>query len=167
MVERTQAYNGNERFSMTRIGYEALQRELLELEARQQEHLDHLSEFSPLDVDPSPEEGAYADTKRFKEFNEDRIQYLRFVLDRADVVESDPDPKTIDPGDRVTLWDLVNKENVTLTLIGSPEAVIGREGVSIDSPVGQTLHKRRVGDLIDVEVPDGRVRYIVRKIERS
>jgi transcription elongation factor GreA len=156
-----------ERFPMTQAGFDALQGELRTLEARQQEQIKDLDDFSVFNVDPMSEEAAASDVNRRKRQTDERVNYLRFVLERADVIADDPDPKRIDPGDKVTLWDLVNKTNVQYDLIGSPEAAIGREGVSIESPVGKALKGQRVGDLIEVETPDGLVRYIVRKIERN
>jgi len=49
--------------------------------------------------------------------------------------------------------------------LSGPEVAYGHEGISTDSPVGQALLGHVVGDTIDVEVPDGKVCYTIRKVE--
>jgi transcription elongation GreA/GreB family factor len=41
----------------------------------------------------------------------------------------------------------------------------GGRDVSVSSPVGQAMLGKRVGDIIEVEVPEGRARYAIRRIE--
>jgi transcription elongation factor GreA len=156
-----------ERFTLTRAGYEELSRELEELEALQGELRDSLGEFTAFDPDPMAEEGAYADVRQRKDMNDNRLDHLRDVLARAEVMDDDPDPLTVDPGDRVTVWDISERETVQFDIVGSEEVMSGHKGISPDSPVGRALMGRRVGDVVHVVVPDGRVRYAIRKIERT
>ena len=155
-----------DRFILTRQGYEDLQRDLKALE---QEYRESFEEFVDVNVsnDPSREEAAYDEARTRKEFVEEQLDYLRNVLKRAQVIDEDPDLTTVDPGDRVTVWDFEQKKETAFDLVGdSPEVIYGREGISIESPVGQALLGRRVGDLVQVQTPDGKVRYAIRKIER-
>jgi len=155
-----------ERFALTRQGYEELRRELHALEAEYRESFEQFADAND-DLDPAREEAAYFETRTRKEFLEQRTNYIRVVLERAEVIDEDPNPKTVDPGDRVTVWDFENDTETTFDLVGnSPEVSFGREGVSIESPVGQALLGRRVGDLVEVETPDGTVHFTIRKIER-
>ncbi len=153
-----------DRFTLTQAGYEALQRELQNLEA---EHGQDQKNFDDVNYssDPSHEEAAYDDTKQTKEINEDRIEHLKTVLANAEVIGEDPDPTRVDPGDRVTVWDFTERQTLQFDLIGGSEVIYGQEGVSIDSPVGKALLGHRVGDVIEVEVPDGKERYAIRQIE--
>ena len=64
------------------------------------------------------------------------------------------------------MWDFKERKPLQFDLVGGPEVINGREGVAIDSPVGKALQGHRVGDVIEVEVPDGAARYAIRKIER-
>jgi transcription elongation factor GreA len=154
-----------ERFTLTRDGYDALKRELEDLQRGYDEDQAEFADvnYSP---DPSKEEAAYVDTKTTKERTEERIGHLQYVLERAEIVDGDPDPKRVDPGDRVTVYDMEARKTQWFDLLGSEEIMHGnREGISIESPVGKALLGHRVGDVIEVEVPDGKARYTIRKIE--
>jgi transcription elongation factor GreA len=110
------------------------------------------------------EEATFFDAMVEKERLDERIGHLRYVLEHAEIINGDNDPDLVDPGDRVTVWDLNNKEEVVYDLIGSEEVAHGRHGVSIKSPVGQALIGHRIGDVVEVEIPDGIARYTIRKI---
>jgi transcription elongation factor GreA len=153
-----------QRFVLTRAGYEQLKQELDELLVRRQEETERLADVVA-DIDPSVEMGAYVDARTMREQIDQRIVYIRQTLDQAEIIEEDPDPTRVDPGDRVIVWDIAAGEERQFDLYGSAEVVIGGEGVSIESPVGQALLGRRVGEVVDVEVPDGKVRYAIRSIE--
>ncbi len=157
----------DERFILTKAGYEELKEELRRLEAEHRDQLAAYQEMQPFDVDPSHEEGAYVDVRDEKERTDERIGHLKLVLEHADVIgDEDPDVQRVDPGERVTVWDVMARTTRQFDLIGPEEAIAGRRGVTLDSPVGKALLGRRVGDVITVEVPDVKARYAIRKIDR-
>jgi len=81
----------DERFILTRAGYEELQRELERLQARRQAQMETFSDMSDYwDIDPSPEEAAYVDARTTKEQLDERIGHLTLVLRHAEVVDDDP-----------------------------------------------------------------------------
>ena len=86
-----------ERFTLSKTGYEALKQELAALEADYQEHRANFEDANS-DIDPSREEGAYFDTRVTKEHFEERIGHLKLVLERAEVITEDPNPRGVDPG---------------------------------------------------------------------
>ncbi len=156
-----------ERFILTKAGYRELQEELRRLEAKRQDELSQYPALQPFDVDPSHEEGAYDNAREDKETTDSRIGHLKLVLEHADVIgDEDPNVGRVDPGERVTVYDMAERTTRQFDLIGSEEAIAGRRGVTVDSPVGKALLGRRVGDVITVDVPDGKVHYAIRKIER-
>jgi transcription elongation factor GreA len=155
-----------ERFVLTRAGYEQLKQELNSLEAEQREQLAEYSDVNYSANDPAKEEAAYFETRITKEHTDERIGHLKLVLEHAEVVDDDPNPDTIDPGDRVTVWDFTEKRTVQFDVLGSEEVIAGRHGISLESPVGKILHGKRIGDVVEVEVPDGKAKYAIRKIER-
>ncbi len=156
-----------ERFVLTRAGYEELQAELRRLEAKRQDEMAGYPEMQPFDTDPSHEEGAYDNAREDKETTDSRIGHLKLVLEHADVLgDEDPNPGRVDPGERVTVYNVVERTTREFDLIGREEAIAGRRGVTVDSPVGQALLGRRVGDVVTVDVPDGQAKYAIRKIER-
>ncbi len=154
-----------ERFYLTRDGYQQLRRELEMLERQYQEQLTNFADVNS-NSDTSKEEAADFETRVMKERTYERIGHLKLVLEHAEVVDEDPDPLRVNPGERVTVWDFDADEARQFDLVGSTEAVYIREGVSIESPVGKALLGRSVGDVVEADVPDGKVRYAIRKIEQ-
>ena len=155
----------NERFLLTRAGYELLERELEDLLRKSSEEMaEQLADVH--DDTEFGEEATFFDVVMEKELLDQRIAHVRTVLARAEILDEDPDPTRVDPGDRITAWDFTEKQEVTFDLLGSPEVTFGREGISTESPVGLALLGRKVGDVIEVDVPDGKARYAIRKIER-
>src|SRR3954454_16517352 len=99
-----------DRFVLTRAGYDKLKEEMDELQGRLKGEIDNYGDVHYSAFDPSPEEAAFVETKTTKEDTEQRIDHLKFVLDRAEVIEEDPDTTRVDPGERVTVWDLEAEE---------------------------------------------------------
>lgn len=155
-----------QRFVLTRDGYEQLKQELEELEARRRDETERLADTID-DLDPATEMGAYFDARTMREQIDQRIVYIRQALEQAEILGEDPDPNRVDPGDRVIVWDIAAQEERQFDLLGSAEVVVNDgKGVSIESPVGRALLGRRVGDVVEVDVPDGKARYAIRQIER-
>ena len=63
--------------------------------------------------------------------------------------------------------EVVVEEEVDFKIVGSTEANSLQGKISNESPVGQALIGKKVGDVVDVETPAGNIRYTVLKIERS
>ena len=155
-----------ERFTLTRQGYERLKAELADYEAEQETRREEM-EDSHDDVDHlDDDEGADFDAQTMKEFADERVGHLKFVLERADVHDEDPDPRHINVGDRVIAWDLAAHVNRAFNLVDGEEIGTLDDAVSTDSPVGSALIGHVVGDTISVAVPDGWARYAIRKVER-
>jgi transcription elongation factor GreA len=155
----------NERIVLTREGYEKLERELhyLETEGRL-EAAEQLSDAGN-DTDIAEEE-TFREAVNQKSMLEARISQLKRILADAEIVDEDPDPNSASPGDRVVVWDHQEKVEVTFDLLGGAEIAMGRRhGVSVDSPVGKALLDRRVGETVEVETPDGKAKYTIRRLE--
>jgi transcription elongation factor GreA len=159
-----------EPFVLSAAGYDILKQELAALEA---EHRERQADFADVnaDDDPAREEGAYFEARTSKEHVEERIGHLKLVLSRAEVLKDDPDPKRIDPGEQVTVWDIADKRERVFNLVSGDEAVYARDEisgqeVSLDSPVGKALLGKGLGDVIEVDVPDGRAKYAIMRIEQ-
>jgi transcription elongation factor GreA len=152
-----------ERIILTAAGYDRLSRELKLLEEMQSGEIAEVAEaFDDTDFG---ENAAFYDAVFDKDRLLDRIRNLRHVLARAEVIEEDPDPNRVSPGNHVTVWDLEENEELTFTLVSAEEVTHGVRGVSIESPVGKALLGHRVGDVVEVKVPDGLVSYTIRAID--
>ncbi len=151
------------RIKLTRQGYLKLQRELNVLTS--EENIKVAEMLAEAREDDQGEEAVFFDAMVSKERLDERVSHLENVLARAEIIDISEDPDTITPGTRVTVYDTSEKEEFTMNLLDTEEITHGRRGVSLDSPVGQALLGKHVGDRVKVEVPDGLVTYKVRKIE--
>ncbi len=153
-----------DRIILTKAGYARLQRELDTLLGEESQEVAEL--LADVHEDEAGEEATFYEALMTKERLDERIAYLRSILARAEVLEDDPDPDAVSPGNRVTVWDYEYEEEVVFDLYSSAEiAHAGRQGVSLSSPVGKALLGKKVGDVVEVKVPDGVARYKIRKIE--
>lgn len=151
------------RIQLTRAGYHKLQRELNILTSEENSKVAEM--LAEAREDDQGEEAVFFDAMISKERLDERVSHLQNVLARAEIIDADEDPNTITPGNRVLVYDTAEKEEFTMDLLDTEEITHGRRGVSLDSPVGQALLGKHVGDRVKVEVPDGLVTYKVRKIE--
>jgi transcription elongation factor GreA len=161
----------DEQFILTPAGYQQLQDEIRDLEAELADRRAVRSEGEDdRDNQSGNDEAAVFETQTSMEHLTERINHLKFVLERADVRTEDANPRKVDPGERVVVWDMDAKEELTFDLLSAPEAQQtyttddGGANIAVDSPVGQALIGHKVGDVVTVEVPDGKVRYAIRKI---
>ncbi len=83
------------------------------------------------------------------------------------VVEEEVDLEKINVGCTILVHDDEYDEEIEFKIVGSTEANSLQGKISNESPVGQALIGKKVGDVVDVETPAGNIRYTVLKIERS
>lgn len=156
----------DERFPLTTAGQQRL---VAELEAARAEQRGLTEQLEDIYRDPArnnDEEAADFEVRTRKEMADQRVGHLQYVLSRADVIDEDPDPQRINAGDRVIVWDVDSREEFTFNVISPAEVGLVEDAVTTDSPVGKALMGRTVGEMIEVNVPDGRERYAIRQVER-
>lgn len=99
---------------------------------------------------------------------EARIDELEKILKNVEVVvEEEVDLEKINVGCTILVHDDEYDEEIEFKIVGSTEANSLQGKISNESPVGQALIGKKVGDVVDVETPAGNIRYTVLKIERS
>ena len=99
---------------------------------------------------------------------EARIDELEKILKNVEVVvEEEVDLEKINVGCTVLVHDDEFDEEIEFKIVGSTEANSLQGKISNESPVGQALMGKKVGDIVDVETPAGNIRYTVLKIDRS
>ena len=101
---------------------------------------------------------------------EARIEELEGILKNAEVVvEDEVDFDKINVGCTVKVYDITYDEEMEFKLVGSTEANRARlEGkISNESPVGQALIGKKVGEKVIVETQAGDIEYEVLEISRS
>jgi transcription elongation factor GreA len=157
----------DEQFTLTRQGYDRLKGELDQLLAEQSERQGQMEDLYRDPDRNNDEEAADFDVRTMKEYVDERVGHLQYVLERAEVLDEDPDPQRINAGDRVIVWELQARQERIFNLVSGEEVGITDDGVSIDSPVGKALLGHQSGDTIEIEVPDGWARYAIRRVEST
>ena len=99
---------------------------------------------------------------------EARIEQIEKILKNAEVVvEDEVDVNKISVGCKVKVYDVEFEEEIEFKIVGSTEANSLEGKISNESPVGQALLGKKVGDEIQVETQAGVMEYKVLKIERA
>lgn len=106
------------------------------------------------------EDSELNDTMESKKRMEERLSQLLEILNQSDIIEHN-DPTIINVGDRVVLFDVEYDEELSLDLVDGAEVSADRRAITVDSPVGQALIGKKVGDTVKVAVPDGVAKYKV------
>lgn len=114
------------------------------------------------------ENSEYDEAKNEQAFTEGRILQLENMLKNAEVVdESEIPTDTVSVGSIVKVKDYDFDEEVEYTIVGSAEADPMNFRISNESPVGKGLIGKKVGDVVEVNVPDGVSKFEVLDIRRA
>lgn len=105
------------------------------------------------------ENGGYHAAKEQQGHQEARIRQLQQLLQRAKVGEAPPDDGVVEPGMTVEIRFAGDDETETF-LLGSRELLALDETVDIEvyspqSPLGEAINGKRVGDTVSYETPTG------------
>lgn len=98
---------------------------------------------------------------------EARIATLEKMLKNAEVIDDDDiknDVITI--GSRVLVFDKEFDEETEYSIVGSAEADPMQNLISNESPVGRGLLGHKVGETVQIEVPEGFIEFEVRAINK-
>jgi transcription elongation factor GreA len=92
---------------------------------------------------------------------EHRIVVLEERLGDAEVVEPDLTDGKVEIGEEVRVRDLDSRDVLTYRIVGTVEADPEAGHISYKSPVGSALLGRHAGEIVELDVPSGRVRLEV------
>lgn len=111
------------------------------------------------------ENSEYEDAKNAQAFLEGRIEDLKHIMQLARPMEMDEIPTdVVGLGSIVTVRDDI--EDWEFTLVTPVEADPSREKISDESPVGEALVGKKVGEAVTVTTPAGKTRYEVVAIRK-
>jgi transcription elongation factor GreA len=107
------------------------------------------------------ENSEYVSAKQDLSFVDGRITELEEILHSAKVISSKTTGQ-IDVGSKVTLH--VNGKKEEFLLVGEWEADPMNKKISHESPLGKALLGKKVGEIVEVEAPAGKIKYKVLEI---
>lgn len=141
---------------ITPLGYEKIREELLHLLNIERPEIVKIVHWAASNGDRS-ENGDYQyGKKRLREIDK-RIRFLNKRLEFAEVV--DPATREITDqiffGATITYCNIEGGQEKTIRIVGVDEINIEKGLISWISPIARAMIKKRIGDEIDLETPDG------------
>ena len=112
------------------------------------------------------ENAEYDAAKEAQGMLEAKIKQLEGVLANARILdESNIDTSKVSILTKVTLTNMNTKKQVTYKIVSENEADLKLGKISVTSPIGKGLLGKVIGDVVDVIVPAGVLKFKVEKIE--
>ena len=113
------------------------------------------------------ENSEYDEAKNEQAFIEARIAEIEAMLKNVKILdESELSTEHVGVGSRVKLKDIEFDEEVEYQIVGSTEADPNAGRISDESPIGKAMLGHKVGDIIEVEVPDGTISFELLEISK-
>ena len=152
-----------DKIPLTKQGLENLKKECQELmEVRRPQAVTRMA--SSRKVGDVAEESEYTQAKQDLDFIDGRISELDEVITKAMIIdENHVSCPEIKLGCKVTVQ--AGKNEYVFHLVGEWEADPAEAKISHQSPLGQSLLGKKIGDKVEVEAPVGKIVYTIVKID--
>lgn len=151
---------------LTRQGYEDLKHQLEELKGKKRREIAAALEKARQLGDLS-ENAEYDAAREAFSLNEKKISELEEKLSRARIIEDENIPSDeVLIGAKITLKDLETEEIIEYTLVSEEEADYSQGKISVTSPVGKALLGHKQAEVVEIEIPAGKLKYRIEKIAR-
>ena len=151
---------------LTQEGYNKLEEELEYLKAVKRKEVAERLKVAISFGDLS-ENAEYDEAKNEQAKLEEQILKLDEKLRKAVIIdESQIDLNIVTVGSIVKVFDFDFDEEIEYSIVGSAEADPFEGKISNESPVGKALLGARVGEVVEVQVPDGANKFKVLEIRR-
>lgn len=153
------------KFPMTKDGLKKLKDELEHLKIT--ERPDVIKAISEAREHGDLSENAEYHAAREKQsFIEGRISELENKVLRADVIDtSNLNSSKVVFGATVQVTDINNEKKFTYKIVGTDEADIEKNLISISAPLCKAMMNKKVNDVIEVTTPSGNKEYIINSIK--
>ena len=88
------------------------------------------------------------------------------MLKNIELIDGDVNTKQVSLGSKVKILDMEFDEEIEYTIVGSTEADPSQMRISDESPVGFALLGQKKGKIVEVEVPDGVLKFKILSITK-
>ena len=160
---------------LTTYGLKKLEQKLEHLKSvRRQEVAERIKQA--IEFGDISENAEYEDAKNEQAFIEGELQSLEKMLRSAKLIETcDPASETVGLGCTVTLKEVKEGKGMAAnhgremvyTIVGSAEADPGEARISNESPVGCAVLGQKIGQVVEVVAPAGRMKFKVINIQMN
>jgi transcription elongation factor GreA len=148
-------------YQITAIGKGELEQELEELKARRGSIASKIADAR--DYGDLSENAEYDSAREEQAQVESRIADIEDILKNATIIKPKNGGSTVRIGNTVELKN--DGKTVTYTIVGPVEADPLEGKISNESPIGEALMGKKVGESIVIETPKGKVTYKVQAIK--
>jgi len=150
------------KIQLTQKGFNGLQLELEDLvKNKKSKAIDRLSKARSMG--DLKENSEYTAAKEELALVEGRIQEINNVLSNAEVTLMYKAGNKIEIGSTVTVD--INGQKDTFQIVGEFEADPMNKKLSQNSPIGQALINKKIGDLVEINIPAGKIQYKIIEIK--
>lgn len=147
-------------YKLTDKGVVELEQELVTLKSRRSEVAERIKtarEFGDLS-----ENAEYSSARQEQEKNESRIAEIERILENVEIISQPKNKTSVELGNTV---ELKNKDgNKSFTIVGSVEADPLSGKISDESPIGQALLGKKLGDEVEIKLPSTSATYKIAAI---
>ena len=143
---------------LTKKGESELRKELKELTERRRPAMAQKLKDAVAQGDLK-ENADYHDAKEKLGFIEGRVQHIEEILRNAVVIESSGPSDEIRIGSTVVIREAGTDDDEEYMIVGTAEANPRERKISQKSPIGSALLGKRIGRKVEVETPDGPIRF--------
>src|SRR5690554_3004235 len=150
----------------TEEGLQKLKEELREMESVERPRISQqIAEAR--DKGDLSENAEYDAAKEAQGLLEIKISKLEDLIANARVVdESELDTSKVLILSKVKIKNVANGAQMEYTLVSEREANMKEKRISVDSPIAKGLLGKKVGDVAEVEVPSGKMKFEILEISR-
>ncbi|MGY8988725.1 MAG: transcription elongation factor GreA [Flavobacteriales bacterium] len=114
------------------------------------------------------ENAEYDAAKEAQGHLEDRINKLEAINSNARVVDTSKlDVSAVRSLTKVTIKNTANGMEMTYSIVPEAEADLKVKKISVSSPIGKGLLGKSVGEIAEIQVPNGIIKFKVIKIEAA
>ncbi|MGB6606693.1 MAG: transcription elongation factor GreA [Atribacterota bacterium] len=111
------------------------------------------------------ENAEYNDVKNEQSFIEGRVLALEKIIENYELIDKEENPDCVLLGSEVLVKDMKSKKECKYTILDYVESEPDCGKISISSPIGRALLGKKKGDLVEVRVPAGHVKYKILDIK--
>jgi len=149
---------------LSQEGYDNLKTELQNLKSLERPRIiNQIAEAR--DKGDLSENAEYDAAKEAQGLLEARIAKLESDVANARVLDHEHmDTSTVHLLTKVTIKNTANGMEMTYAIVSEAEADLAAKKISVTSPIGKGLLGRAVGDIADIEVPNGIIHFEIIKI---
>ncbi len=144
---------------LSKEGYNNLKEELHRLKTIERPSIiNQISEAR--DKGDLSENAEYDAAKEAQGLLESRISKLEIDLSNSRVIdESKLNNNNVSLLSKVTIKNIANNNEMTYTIVSESEADLSQKKISASSPIGKGLIGKKVGDITDIVVPNGTLKF--------